>query len=276
MKGFNLTGETLRSDHDSSLYHHRLIEAFKHTFYHRSLMGDENYENMTDLVDKLKSDFFVNELRSRIVDSETYPSRYYGSSSGRDSHGTTHLSVFSNGDAVSLSSTINVYFGSKFAGKHTGIIYNNQMDDFSSPNLVNFFGLEPSETNYIKPGKRPMSSMSPIIILDKSENIRLVLGASGGSKIITAVAQVAIKNLWLKKNIKDSIDERRVHHQLYPEYAEIELGFDANVKQSLKDKGHQLRCFNYGGSVLQGIALKDNGLIEASCDARKGGQPDGF
>lgn len=67
------------------------------------------------------------------------------------------------------------------------------MDDFSTPNLVNYFGLRPSEANYIKPGKRPMSSMSPTIILDKDDNIRLVLGASGGSRIISSVAQV--KNL---------------------------------------------------------------------------------
>lgn len=64
------------------------------------------------------------------------------------------------------------------------------------------------------------------IVLDKNDNVKLILGASGGSKIITAVAQTAIKNLWMNKNIKESIDERRVHHQLYPEYAEIEVGFD--------------------------------------------------
>jgi gamma-glutamyltranspeptidase/glutathione hydrolase/leukotriene-C4 hydrolase len=78
-----------------------------------------------------------------------------------------------------------------------------------------------------KGGKRPMSSMSPIIVLDKNDNVKLILGASGGSKIITAVAQVAIKSLWMNMNIKEAIDESRVHHQLYPNNrVEIEDGFN--------------------------------------------------
>ena len=81
-------------------------------------------------------------------------------------------------------------FGAKYAGEKTGIIYNNEMDDFSTPGTVNYFGVPASEPNYIKPGKRPMSSMTPIIVLDPNDNARLVLGASGGTKIITAVAQV--------------------------------------------------------------------------------------
>jgi len=101
------------------------------------------------------------------------------------------------------------------------------MDDFSQPNSVNYFGLKPSEPNFIKGGKRPMSSMCPIIIVDKNENVRLILGASGGSKIITAVAQVAIKSLWMTMNMKEAIDEPRVHHQLYPKNkVELEEGFN--------------------------------------------------
>lgn len=102
------------------------------------------------------------------------------------------------------------------------------MDDFSSPNMVNAFGFQPSEANYIRPGKRPMSSMSPTIIVDrKTREPKLVIGASGGSKIIAAVAQVAIKTLWMDMNIKDAIDDMRVHHQLYPTAADFETGFDS-------------------------------------------------
>lgn len=101
------------------------------------------------------------------------------------------------------------------------------MDDFSSPNTVNSFGFQPSAANFIKPGKRPMSSMSPTIIVDrKTRQPKLVLGASGGSKIISAVAQVAIKALLFGMNIKDAVDDRRVHHQLYPTSVDIEDGFD--------------------------------------------------
>jgi gamma-glutamyltranspeptidase/glutathione hydrolase/leukotriene-C4 hydrolase len=81
-------------------------------------------------------------------------------------------------------------FGAKYAGEDTGIIYNNEMDDFSTPGTVNYFGVPASEPNYIRPGKRPMSSMAPIIIVDENGNVRLALGASGGTKIITAVSQV--------------------------------------------------------------------------------------
>jgi gamma-glutamyltranspeptidase/glutathione hydrolase/leukotriene-C4 hydrolase len=81
-------------------------------------------------------------------------------------------------------------FGAMFAGEETGIIYNNEMDDFSTPGVRNFFNLEPSEANFIQPGKRPLSSMSPIIVVDNKNQVRLVLGASGGSQIVTSVAQV--------------------------------------------------------------------------------------
>jgi gamma-glutamyltranspeptidase / glutathione hydrolase / leukotriene-C4 hydrolase len=91
---------------------------------------------------------------------------------------------------VAVTSTVNGYFGGMYAGEESGIIYNNQMDDFSIPGTRNSYGIAPSESNFIKPGKRPMSSMSPTIILDENKNIRLILGASGGSKIFTAVAQV--------------------------------------------------------------------------------------
>lgn len=120
--------------------------------------------------------------------------------------------------------------------------------------------------------------MSPIIVLDNNDNVRLILGASGGSKIITSVAQVAIKNLWMNKNIKDAIDERRVHHQLYPtNEVEIEEGFSQFIQSILSDYGHEFKCFGFGGSVLQGITKKSlNGSIEANSDFRKGGLCDGL
>ena len=133
-----------------------------------------------------------------------------------------------NGDAVAFTSTINTYFGAKYGGRYTGIIYNNQMDDFSTPGSANSFGYQPTAANFIRPGKRPMSSMSPTIVIDrKTREAKLVVGASGGSRIITAVAQVAIKALWMGLDIKDAIDDRRVHHQLYPTSVDFEQGFDS-------------------------------------------------
>ena len=107
-----------------------------------------------------------------------------------------------------------ISFGSMILGEHTGIIYNNEMDDFS------FGNNDPISTsvslNRIAPGKRPISSQSPLIIVDNHQNIRLVLGASGGKKIITSVAQVALLNLLFNENIKQAIDHPRIHHHLSP------------------------------------------------------------
>ena len=122
-------------------------------------------------------------------------------------------------------SHISFSFGAKYAGEKTGIVFNDLMDDFSTPGQDNYFGFPASESNYIQPGKRPMSSMGPIIVTDDNGNVRLVLGASGGSKIISSVAQVASKTLWTNKPIYVSINERRVHHQLYPYVLEVEKGF---------------------------------------------------
>jgi gamma-glutamyltranspeptidase/glutathione hydrolase/leukotriene-C4 hydrolase len=113
-----------------------------------------------------------------------------------------------------------------YAGESTGIIYNDQMDDFSTPGTVNAFKVPASPANFIKPGKKPMSSMSPIIVVDEYDDVRLVLGASGGTKIITAVAQVALENLFLDIDIKKSIDDKRIHHQLSPDFVQYEKGFE--------------------------------------------------
>ncbi len=101
------------------------------------------------------------------------------------------------------------------------------MDDFSTPNTVNFFGIPASPANYIEPGKRPTSSMAPLIIFDKNnQRVLQVLGASGGTKITTSTAQVSMLNLWFQKDIKQAIDAPRLHSQLLPEEVLAERGFD--------------------------------------------------
>ena len=111
-------------------------------------------------------------------------------------------------------------------GEETGIIYNNQMNDFSIPEKKNYHGLSESKTNFIEPGKRPVSSQAPMIILDSDGIIRLVIGGSGGAKIVTSVAHVTLLNLLFDKNVKEAIDQPRIHHHLSPNRITFEETFD--------------------------------------------------
>jgi len=167
-------------------------------------------------------------------------------------HGTTHLSVVDNdGNAVALTSTVNTYFGSKVVSKSTGIVLNNQMDDFSVPGASNYFGLIASPYNYPQPGKRPLSSMSPSVLVHKTREVvidgvtyeqggsrrtrkvRLVGGGSGGPRIISATAQVILNAITLGKGVLSSVIQPKIHHQLVPYkiYAEHE---DRNVVLATK------------------------------------------
>jgi gamma-glutamyltranspeptidase/glutathione hydrolase/leukotriene-C4 hydrolase len=122
---------------------------------------------------------------------------------------------------------LRISFGSKVLGPETGIFYNNQMDDFSTPNTSNSFGVPASPANYIRPGKRSVSSMAPLIILKNDDRrIQQILGASGGTRITTSIAQVAMLNLWFNRDIKTAIDSPRLHSQLLPQEVIAERGFD--------------------------------------------------
>lgn len=279
MMGYSLTDENAMSNQTRATFYHRLIESFKHAYSKRTEMGDEEFlekSKLERLYQDLQSQNFINSIRNKISDTTTHPSHYYGDTTQTWDTGTAHISVLAeNGDAVSLTSSVNNYFGAKYAGKNTGIIYNDIMDDFSTPGLTNSFGFAATEANSIQPGKRPMSSMSPIVIVNNDNNVVLVLGASGGSKIISSVSQVALKAAIMNANIKDAIDARRVHHQLSPDFAQIEAEFSEEIQDELRRVGHHTMCYNYGGSVNQGIQRRGNRIL-AYCDPRKGGEPDGI
>lgn len=113
----------------------------------------------------------------------------------------------------------------------TGIILNDEMDDFSIPGHINVYGIPSSPANYIKPGKRPMSSMSPTIIVDKNGDVRMVIGSAGGSRIITAVASSILNHLYITpdSSLHDIFGARRLHHQLIPNQVQFETGFDPQI-----------------------------------------------
>lgn len=98
------------------------------------------------------------------------------------------------------------------------------MDDFSLPYFKNYFGLPGSPNNKLEPGKRSLSSMSPTIITDRNGDVQIVIGASGGTKIVTAIAQVIVRILWFRQNIKEAVDYPRLHHQIFPMEVAYEYG----------------------------------------------------
>ena len=150
--------------------------------------------------------------------------------------------------------------------KKTGIILNNQMNDFSSPGIPNAFGYDPSPINYIQPGKRPLSSSSPVIVEiqssvpNVSSQIRFGLGCSGGSRIPSCTLNSLLNILEFESGLAQGIDHSRIHHQLIPHQVELEFGGSKMFKifESLQDKGHVVvwKGRGYGGSVSSAYGVE--------------------
>jgi gamma-glutamyltranspeptidase/glutathione hydrolase/leukotriene-C4 hydrolase len=277
---------------------YRLAEAFKHAFAARMGLGDPMdpfvQNNTAELADMLSPDFAA-LLRNATSDAHSMPPSAYG---GRwnplpggggyvpPDSGTTHLSVVDGQrNAVALTSTINTGFGSKVMSSSTGIILNNELDDFSSPGQPNAYNLAPSTANYILPGKRPLSSMSPTILLGADGRLRATLGASGGPRIITATVTVLLNLLSAGLDAGASVRAGRLHNQLLPDcvYAENTsapngqcVRVPASVEAALRSRGDNVTEWS-NGAVVQLIEVDpDTGRLNAVSDTRKGGTPAGF
>ena len=155
----------------------------------------------------------------------------------------------------------------------TGIILNDEMDDFSTPGFVNAYGIPASPANFIQPGKNPLSSMTPTIILDKNSNARMIVGGAGGSRITTGVAFTIIQHLFMNQTLKDSIDARRLHHQLAPMELLFETNFDNAIVTELSEKfKHKVRENKPDGGFAAVVGITQvNGVIEGAVDPRRGG-----
>lgn len=147
------------------------------------------------------------------------------------------------------------------------------MDDFSIPNHNNIFDLPPSPTNKIEPGKRPLSSMAPSIVLDQDKNVRLVIGGAGGTVITTSVAFALIEHIIKHKSLSEAINMSRMHHQLLPMEIKCEKGFDSDIVEELQNKFHhilQIVPKDDGFSALTAIS-NISGQIEGIFDRRRNG-----
>ncbi|KAI4499426.1 hypothetical protein M0802_005322 [Mischocyttarus mexicanus] len=257
---------------------HRIVEAFKWAYARRTELGDPEFVNIESLLTNLTSSDYSKAIRNEIKDHETSndPKHYGAVTATTTDSGTAHVSVLApDGSAVSVTSTINQVFGAMIRSKSTGIIFNDEMDDFSSPNITNGFGVPPSPANFILPGKRPLSSMSPTIVVGENKIARLVIGAAGGTKITTAIASIMILNLWAGYNIKEAIDAYRIHHQLLPMTVQTEKGYCPDIIQYLRNVKHNVTTFTGIGSAVTAIVNNANG-ITANSDYRRQGSVAGF
>ena len=266
-----LKGYELKHD---ALSYHRIVEAFKFGYGRRTLLGDEPMDEVKDLVKNLTNSNFADFIRSLINDEQTYSEfDHYGAVyESVNDHGTANVCILSpNGDAVVGTSTINYNFGSYRSS--VGIILNNEMDDFALPGRPNIYGLRPSPANFIIPGNRPLSSMTPTIILDGNGDVRMLIGASGGSRITTAVAFTIINHLIFGENIENSIKAPRLHHQITPMELFYETGFNASILTELQYNFLNVVTENTTTSDFAALTaiVKVGDKLDAAFDPRRGG-----
>ena len=262
--------------HNSSSYVHILAEAMQYTFADRAMaLGDSDYVDVP-VLDLIDVDLGL-ERFERIVPDRTFPAENYGPllAPPTEEGGTTHLSIVdSNRNMVALTSTINLWFGSMIVAGDTGIILNDEMDDFSAqPGVPNAFGLVGAEANAIESGKRPLSSMTPTLIFRDGEPF-MTIGASGGPRIITATLQTVLNVVEFEMDISEAISAPRIHHQWIPQQLFFEWEFPLDVRDNLAARGHVLTEVESLAAV-QAIVVDGTWLYGAS-DPRKSGSPMGY
>ena len=250
----------------SPAFLHLLAEAMQHGFADRAhWYGDPQFTSVP--IDRLTSPAYGQMLRERIRDDATSPPERYGSN---PDGGTTHLSVIDgDGMAVACTTTINTAFGAMLIGGNTGVLLNNEMDDFAiAPGVPNSFGLIGGEANGIAPGKRPLSSMTPVIVRTDGHP-RIVAGGSGGPLIISATLQTLLGILDFGLDPADAVAAPRIHDQWAPPALTTEGDLDPATAADLTARGHTLRRLPFAGAV-QVVAARDGSLI-AAADQRKSG-----
>jgi gamma-glutamyltranspeptidase/glutathione hydrolase len=259
---------------DPALAAHLTIEALKHAFADRARYhGDADQVEVP--VKKLTSRDYARELAGRIREDAAQPVDSYGWTVG-DDDGTSHYSIVdAEGNVVAATETINTVYGALLMAEGTGIVLNNEMDDFTAePGKVNAYGLRQSAQNAVAPGERPLSCMSPTIVVDKGRPL-LSVGASGGPRIITATLQVLLNVLDYELPLEQAVGGPRFHHQWQPDTVNRNAyAADDPVIRGLAQRGHVISDVRRD-AVVQAIRIEPGRLTGAS-DPRKGGRPAGY
>ncbi|NDL64543.1 gamma-glutamyltransferase [Acerihabitans arboris] len=246
-----------------------MAEAMKFAYADRSeYLGDPDFIKVP--VQALTSKAYAKTLAQRIDVNRANPSAAIrpGQLQPYESDQTTHYSVVDGqGNAVAVTYTLNTYFGSGIMAGNSGILLNNEMDDFSAkPGVPNMYGLVGGDANAVQAGKRPLSSMSPTIVV-KEGKTWLVTGSPGGSRIITTVLQILVNTIDFQMNIAEASAAPRFHQQWTPDQLRVEKGFSPDTLRLLGERGQNVKVLPVMGST-QSIMVMPDGTFTGASDPR--------
>jgi gamma-glutamyltranspeptidase/glutathione hydrolase len=264
-------------DRDPALFVHVVAEAMKLAFADRAYwLGDADFVPVPrGLVDKE----YAAKLAARIqldkaikVDEHGLPPAHDTNLFGKH---TTHIAAAdAEGNWVGITATVNTTFGSKVIVPGLGLVLNNEMDDFSiAPGTPNAFGLIGAEANAVAPGKRPLSSMSPTIVLKDGKPV-MTVGAAGGPRIITQVLLAIVRRIDLGLPVERAVGDARFHHQWSPDVLYVERKLERKLLSGLAARGHMVE--SGGGGVCQAIAVNEQGGLQGVHDPRVPGKAAGW
>lgn len=263
--------------HNSADTLHLMAEVMKRAYSDRSeYLGDPGFVDVP--VSQLISKTYANSRAKSISINRATPSSEIapGKIAGYESPQTTHYSVVDKwGNAVANTYTLNFSYGSGLVAKGTGILLNNEMDDFSvKAGVPNGYGLIGGDANAVKGGKRPLSSMSPTIVM-KAGKPFIVTGSPGGSRIINTTLQIIMNVIDHKLNIAEASYASRIHHQWLPDELRAEKSLNRDTINLLEAKGHKVKVKNAIGAT-QSIMVTEEGIFGASDPRRAGSETAGY
>ncbi len=251
---------------------HYLVEAMRHAYVDRNTqLGDPDF--VDNPLKRLLSEKHAAQIREGIAPFRATPSRELGPKSLlHEGTNTTHYSIVDRkGNAVSITFTINSWFGTGMIAGDTGFFLNDEMDDFTSkPGVPNKFGLVQGEANAIAPGKRPLSSMSPTLVMNPDHRLFMVTGSPGGSRIITITLETILNVIDHGMDIQAAVDAPRIHHQWLPDIVYLEPGaLSDDTREKLSSQGYRFRVQHTWGAAEAIMVNPVTGLLEGANDDRR-------
>ncbi len=276
-----LEGDDVKSlGYNSAAKYHLLAESMRRAFADRAeFMADPDFADVpfARLIDKN----YAKQRRANITAAKASSSREikHGEVAGSEGTETTHYTVVdAAGNVVTNTYTINDLYGSRVTAKGTGVLLNDEMDDFTSrPGKPNLFGLIQGERNKVEPMKRPLSSMTPTIVMKKDGTPWFALGARGGPRIISAVLQSVINVIDHDMDIQQAIDAARIHHQWLPDEMLFEpYGMSPDTVNILRGYGHKFAERPDYIASATGIMIDKDGVRLGAIDSRSDGEAIGY